>query len=40
VWLERGMGHAETATTAELMERIGAWVRGGGVARRLGRWRP
>jgi pimeloyl-ACP methyl ester carboxylesterase len=27
VWIEPGMGHAETATTPELMDRIGAWVR-------------
>jgi uncharacterized protein len=27
VWVEPGMGHAETATTAELMTRIAAWVR-------------
>jgi pimeloyl-ACP methyl ester carboxylesterase len=27
VWVETGMGHAETATTPELMARIGAWVR-------------
>jgi pimeloyl-ACP methyl ester carboxylesterase len=26
VWREPDMGHAETATTAELLERIGAWV--------------
>lgn len=26
VWIEPMMGHAETATTAELMERIAAWV--------------
>ena len=27
VWREPAMGHAEVATTAELIERIGAWVR-------------
>jgi fermentation-respiration switch protein FrsA (DUF1100 family) len=27
VWREAGMGHAEVATTKELVERIGAWVR-------------
>ena len=26
VWIEPGMGHAETATTAALIGRIGAWV--------------
>lgn len=26
-WLESGMGHAESATTPELIERIDAWVR-------------
>ncbi|HET6878253.1 MAG TPA: alpha/beta fold hydrolase [Jatrophihabitans sp.] len=26
VWIEPGMGHAEIATTAELLERIGDWV--------------
>lgn len=26
-WLELGMGHAESATTPELVERIDAWVR-------------
>ena len=28
VWIEPGMGHAETATTAELLDRIGDWVFG------------
>lgn len=27
LWIERGMGHAETATTPELTERIARWVR-------------
>jgi pimeloyl-ACP methyl ester carboxylesterase len=27
VWREPGMGHAEVATTPELLERIGGWVR-------------
>jgi uncharacterized protein len=27
VWLERGMGHAENATTAQLLDRILSWVR-------------
>jgi pimeloyl-ACP methyl ester carboxylesterase len=27
VWVEPGMGHAETATTPALVERIAAWVR-------------
>ncbi|HJQ43718.1 MAG TPA: alpha/beta fold hydrolase [Jatrophihabitantaceae bacterium] len=27
LWIEPGMGHAETATTPELVERIAAWVR-------------
>jgi pimeloyl-ACP methyl ester carboxylesterase len=27
VWIEPGMGHAETATTPALVERIAAWVR-------------
>lgn len=27
LWLEPGMAHAETATTAELVDRIDAWVR-------------
>ena len=27
VWIEPGMGHAETATTPELVERIVAWLR-------------
>jgi pimeloyl-ACP methyl ester carboxylesterase len=27
VWIEPGMGHAENATTAALMERIAAWLR-------------
>jgi pimeloyl-ACP methyl ester carboxylesterase len=27
LWIERGMGHAETATTPELTARIGRWVR-------------
>jgi pimeloyl-ACP methyl ester carboxylesterase len=27
VWLEEGMGHAETATTPELVNRIAAWLR-------------
>jgi uncharacterized protein len=27
VWIERGMGHAENATTGELLDRILAWVR-------------
>lgn len=27
LWLERGMGHAETATSPELLERIDHWVR-------------
>ena len=27
VWIEPDMGHAEVATTANLLERIGAWVR-------------
>ena len=26
VWLEAGMGHAETATSAELVARIAAWI--------------
>jgi fermentation-respiration switch protein FrsA (DUF1100 family) len=26
VWIEPGMGHAEVATTADLLERIAAWV--------------
>jgi fermentation-respiration switch protein FrsA (DUF1100 family) len=26
VWIEPEMGHAEVATTAQLIERIGAWV--------------
>ena len=28
VWIESGMGHAETATTVELVDRIAAWVTG------------
>ena len=31
VWVERGMAHAETATTPELMRRVGAWVRAAAV---------
>jgi hypothetical protein len=27
VWVEEGMGHAESATTPELVERIAAWLR-------------
>ncbi len=27
VWVEEGMGHAETATTAELLDRVAAWLR-------------
>ena len=27
VWIEAGMGHAETATTPELLARIISWVR-------------
>ena len=27
LWIEPGMGHAETATTPELVDRIAAWVR-------------
>ncbi len=27
VWIEPDMGHAEVATTAQLLERIGTWVR-------------
>jgi pimeloyl-ACP methyl ester carboxylesterase len=27
VWLEEGMGHAETATTPELVNRIATWLR-------------
>lgn len=27
VWIERGMGHAEVATSAPLVERVAAWVR-------------
>ena len=27
VWREPGMGHAEVATTADLLDRIGGWVR-------------
>jgi pimeloyl-ACP methyl ester carboxylesterase len=27
LWIETGMGHAETATTAQLVARIGGWVR-------------
>lgn len=27
VWVERGMAHAETATTPDLVRRIGTWVR-------------
>lgn len=27
VWIEPGMGHAETATTPELIDRIAAWLR-------------
>lgn len=27
VWMERGMGHAENATTAQLLDRILSWVR-------------
>lgn len=27
VWIESGMGHGENATSVELAERIGAWVR-------------
>ena len=26
VWIESGMGHAETATTPELVARIAAWL--------------
>jgi pimeloyl-ACP methyl ester carboxylesterase len=28
LWLERGMRHAETATTPELVDRMAAWVAG------------
>jgi fermentation-respiration switch protein FrsA (DUF1100 family) len=28
LWVEEGMGHAETATTPELVDRIVDWVRG------------
>ena len=35
VWIEPGMGHAESATTLALVDRIVDWVRGG--ARRPGR---
>jgi fermentation-respiration switch protein FrsA (DUF1100 family) len=31
VWVERGMAHAETATTPDLVRRIGAWVRAAAV---------
>jgi hypothetical protein len=27
VWIEPGMGHAENATTAQLLDRILSWVR-------------
>ena len=27
VWREPGMGHAEVATTPDLLDRIGGWVR-------------
>jgi pimeloyl-ACP methyl ester carboxylesterase len=27
VWVEEGMGHAESATTPELVQRIAAWLR-------------
>jgi pimeloyl-ACP methyl ester carboxylesterase len=27
VWVEEGMGHAESATTPELVERIATWLR-------------
>jgi pimeloyl-ACP methyl ester carboxylesterase len=27
VWIEPGMGHAENATTPELIERVGAWLK-------------
>jgi pimeloyl-ACP methyl ester carboxylesterase len=40
VWVERGMAHAETATTPDLVRRIGAWVRAGAEPVRLRRWRP
>jgi pimeloyl-ACP methyl ester carboxylesterase len=40
VWVERGMAHAETATTPDLVRRIGAWVRTAAVPVRLRRWRP
>ncbi|MEI5710491.1 alpha/beta hydrolase, partial [Streptomyces brasiliscabiei] len=28
LWLERGMGHAENAASAELLARVGEWVSG------------
>ncbi|MDX3213723.1 alpha/beta hydrolase, partial [Streptomyces scabiei] len=28
LWLERGMGHAENAASAELLARVGEWVAG------------
>lgn len=31
VWVEHGMGHGENATTVELAERIGEWVRAAAV---------
>ena len=27
VWIEPGMGHAESATTPELIDRVAAWLR-------------
>jgi pimeloyl-ACP methyl ester carboxylesterase len=40
VWVERGMAHAETATTPDLVHRIGAWVRATAEPVRLRRWPP
>jgi pimeloyl-ACP methyl ester carboxylesterase len=37
VWVEPGMAHAETATTPDLVRRIGAWVRAGAEPVRLRR---
>ena len=30
VWIEPGMGHGETATTSDLVDRIAAWSAGAG----------
>lgn len=39
VWVEPGMGHAETATTPDLVARIGGWVWAAVGSGRLGRLR-